>query len=43
MRGQDAKDYPTKSGQPLNVMKCVDMYHSKDLDKLVRKYVKSKP
>lgn len=37
-----AKDYPSKSGQSLNVMKCVDLFHSNELDRLVRKYVKAR-
>lgn len=35
-----AKPYLSKSGEPLNVMKCIDIYHSQDLELLTRKYVK---
>jgi hypothetical protein len=35
-----AKDYPSKHGQKLTLMKCIDFFHSKDLEQLVRKYSK---
>ena len=34
------KKYESKSGAPLNVMKCIDMFHSKELEKLASKYSK---
>ena len=33
-----AKEYRGKSGQKLTLMKCIDLFHSKELDRLVRKY-----
>lgn len=36
------RSYDSKSGAPLNVMKCIDMYHSRELDVLVEKYVSQK-
>ena len=32
------KVYPSMSGEPLVLMKCIDFYHSKELDRLARKY-----
>jgi hypothetical protein len=34
------RDYPSFSGQPLVLMKCLDFYHSKELARLVGKYGK---
>ncbi len=35
-----AKNYNAKDGKSrLDLMKCMDMYHSKDLDKLAKDYV----
>jgi hypothetical protein len=34
-----AKDYLSQSGEKLIIMKCIDFYHSKELDRLARKYV----
>lgn len=33
------RKYVSKSGDPLKVMKCIDLYHSHELELLVRKYV----
>jgi hypothetical protein len=33
-----AKDYKSVSGQPLTLMKCVDLFHSGELDQIARKY-----
>ena len=33
------KQYKSVSGEPLTLMKCIDFYHSKELDGLVRKYL----
>lgn len=33
-----ARDYPAKSGERLDLMKCVDLFHSPELDALVRQY-----
>ncbi|MBR0777578.1 hypothetical protein JQ625_22325 [Bradyrhizobium diazoefficiens] len=35
-----AKDYQGKSGERLTLMKCIDLFHSKELDQLARKYRK---
>ena len=35
-----AKEYLSKHGHKLTVMKCIDLFHSKELDRLVRKYNK---
>jgi hypothetical protein len=35
-----AKDYQSKHGESLTLMKCIDFYHSKDLEQLVKKYGK---
>jgi hypothetical protein len=35
-----AKDYQSKHGERLTLMKCIDFYHSKDLEQLVKKYGK---
>ena len=35
-----AMDYPGKSGRQLTVMKCIDLLHSSELDRLARKYNK---
>jgi len=32
------KDYMSQSGEKLVLMKCIDFYHSKELDLLARKY-----
>lgn len=37
-----AKDYPSMSGEKLVLMKCIDFYHSKELDQLARKYAGKK-
>jgi hypothetical protein len=36
------KEYPSQSGERLTVMKCIDLYNSKELDQLARKYAASK-
>lgn len=33
-----AKKYKGISGEPLTLMKCIDLFHSKELDQLARKY-----
>jgi hypothetical protein len=35
-----AKDYKSKHGEKLTLMKCIDFYHSKDLEQLIKKYGK---
>jgi hypothetical protein len=35
-----AKDYQSISGEQLTLMKCIDFFHSKELDQLARKYGK---
>jgi protease II len=38
-----AKEYLSKdSGQKLTLMKCIDFYHSKELDQLAKKYARKK-
>lgn len=34
------KDYVAKEGGTLHTMKCIDLFHSKELDVLTRKYTK---
>jgi Type VI secretion system (T6SS), amidase immunity protein len=36
-----AKDYQSISGDKLTLMKCIDFFHSKELDQLAKKYGKS--
>lgn len=33
-----AKRYASQSGEKITLMKCIDFYHSRELDLLVRKY-----
>jgi len=33
-----AKNYNSISGEQLTLMKCIDLFHSKELDRLARKY-----
>jgi hypothetical protein len=33
-----AKDYRSFTGDELTLMKCIDLFHSKELDRLARKY-----
>jgi Type VI secretion system (T6SS), amidase immunity protein len=35
-----AKDYEGKHGDKLTLMKCIDLFHSKELDQLARKHSK---
>lgn len=35
-----ARDYRGKSGEKLTLMKCIDLFHSEELDRLARKYGK---
>jgi hypothetical protein len=35
-----AKEYQSASGEKLTLMKCIDFFHSKELDQLARKYGK---
>jgi hypothetical protein len=37
-----AKEYLSQSGEKLILMKCIDFYHSKELDRLARKYANKK-
>ena len=37
-----AKEYASHSGEKLTLMKCIDFYHSKELDRLARKYAKKR-
>lgn len=32
------KEYASQTGERLIIMKCIDLYHSKELDQLARKY-----
>jgi hypothetical protein len=36
-----AKNYKSKSGEKLTLMKCIDFFHSKELERVARKYTKS--
>jgi hypothetical protein len=35
-----AREYQSASGEKLTLMKCIDFFHSKELDQLARKYGK---
>ena len=35
-----AKDYQSHSGAKLILMKCIDLFHSKELDRLAKKYLR---
>ena len=35
-----AKDYQGKSGEQLTLMKCIDFFHSRELDRLAKRYGK---
>ena len=37
-----AKEYMSKRGEKLIIMKCIDLFHSKELDQLARKYSRIK-
>jgi hypothetical protein len=37
-----AKEYLSQSGEKLILMKCIDLYQSKELDGLARKYARQK-
>lgn len=37
-----AKEYLSQSGEKLIIMKCIDFYHSQELDRLARKYANKK-
>ena len=37
-----AKEYLSQSGEKLTLMKCIDFYHSKELDRLANKYTNKK-
>lgn len=37
-----AKEYLSQSGEKLILMKCIDFYHSKELDRLAHKYANKK-
>jgi hypothetical protein len=34
-----ARKYPSQSGQPLQTMKCIDLFQSKDLSLLAKRFV----
>ena len=36
------KEYLSQTGEKLVLMKCIDFYHSKELDRLARKYANKK-
>ena len=36
------KNYMSQSGEKLSVMKCIDFFNSKELDRLARKYATHK-
>ncbi len=36
-----AKNYPSITSENLTLMKCIDLYHSKDLGNIIKKYVKN--
>jgi hypothetical protein len=35
-----AKDYQSKHGEKLTLMKCIDLFHSKGLERIIKKYNK---
>jgi hypothetical protein len=35
-----AKDYPSKSDAKLTLMKCIDFFHSNELEQVAKKYTK---
>ena len=35
-----AKEYRSKGGEPLTLMKCIDLFHSSELDQIAKKYAK---
>jgi hypothetical protein len=37
-----SKNYMSQSGENLVIMKCIDFFHSKELDHIVRKYATQK-
>lgn len=37
-----AREYRSMSSEKLTLMKCIDFYHSKELDRLARKYIGKK-
>jgi len=37
-----SKNYMSQSGENLVIMKCIDFFHSKELDRLARKYATQK-
>ena len=37
-----AKEYMSQGGEKLILMKCIDFYHSKELDRLARKFAAKK-
>lgn len=37
-----SKNYMSQSGENLIIMKCIDFFHSQDLDRLARKYATQK-
>jgi hypothetical protein len=37
-----AKEYLSESGEKLTLMKCIDLFHSRELDRLARRYAAQK-
>jgi Type VI secretion system (T6SS), amidase immunity protein len=35
-----SRTYASQSGQPLQTMKCIDLFHSAELDRIVKRYAK---
>lgn len=35
-----ARTYPSQSGEKLVLMKCIDLFHSRELDRLARKHAR---
>jgi hypothetical protein len=35
-----SRTYASQSGQPLQTMKCIDLFHSSELDRIVKRYAK---
>jgi hypothetical protein len=35
-----SRTYGSQSGQPLQTMKCIDLFHSAELDRIVKRYAK---
>jgi hypothetical protein len=37
-----ARKYPSQSGQPLQTMKCIDLFQSKDLNLVVKRFARQR-